>query len=287
MVNLSLTRYIFFIGIDRLFWLGEYGETYALNRFNGQKRVKIASNPAMTVEDSKFVILMLPNGRIVRDVCQSFIFPFAQPDTLIIDSSTIDVDTSKQMAKLAQNKQLRFVDAPVSGGVVGAQNGTLTFMVGGEKDDFQCVVPILQKMGKHIVHTGPNGNGLVAKICNNLLSGISMIGTSEAMNLGIKLGLDKMVLAKLINSSTGQCWASQTYNPCPGIIPNVPSSNDYQDGFASELMTKDLLLALDLAKELQIPIPLGEQAADFYRQICSSGLGKRDFSVTFKYLNEK
>ncbi|UJR32657.1 hypothetical protein I4U23_020117 [Adineta vaga] len=301
MVHLSLARYAS-IGF---FGLGNMGKhmvhhltaanhrltvfdvnSQALDHFKGQKQINIASSPENVVKNSDFIILMLPNGEIVRNVCQTNIFPIAKKDTLIIDSSTIDVQTSKEMAKIAQHKQLRFVDAPVSGGVVGAQKGTLTFMVGGEEDDFKCVESILSQMGKNIVHTGPNGSGLVAKICNNLLSAISMIGTSEAMNLGIKLGLDKIVLAQLINSSTGQCWSSQTYNPCPDILPNVPSSNNYNGGFASELMKKDLLLALDIAKEVQAPIPLTEQAADFYCKICSNGLNKHDFSVTFKYLNE-
>jgi len=207
--------------------------------------------------------------------------------TLIVDCSTIDVRTSKEMAELCRSKQLRFVDAPVSGGITGAQKATLTFMVGGEPNDFKAVEPILSKMGKNVVHAGTNGSGLSAKICNNLLLAISMIGTSEAMNLGVKLGLDKHVLAKLINSSSGQCWSSQTYNPCPGIVATVPSSNDYNGGFASEMMIKDLLIALDAAKEVQASTPLTEKATELYRQICSNGLNKKDFSVVFKYLNDQ
>ncbi|UJR33761.1 hypothetical protein I4U23_021188 [Adineta vaga] len=259
----------------------------ALDHFKEQKQAKIVSLPQNAAENSDFVILMLPNGKIVRDVCQSNVFPVAKKGTCIIDCSTIDVRTSKEMSEMARNKQIRFVDAPVSGGITGAQKGTLTFMVGAQPDDFKIVEPILSKMGKNIVHAGANGSGLAAKICNNLLLGISMIGTSEAMNLGIKLGLDKEVLAKLINSSTGQCWSSQAYNPCPGIVPNVPSSNDYNGGFASEMMTKDLLLALEAAEEAQASTPLTEKATELYRKICSSGLNKRDFSVIFKYLNEQ
>ncbi|CAF2335743.1 unnamed protein product [Rotaria sp. Silwood2] len=302
MVHLSFARYasIGFLGIGNM---GKHMATnliaanhhvtvfdtnrQALDDFKEQKQAKIAFEPQKAVANSEFVVLMLPNGKIVRDVCQSSIFPSAKKGTYIVDCSTIDVRTSKEMAELARSKQLNFVDAPVSGGTTGAQKGTLTFMVGGEPNDFKAVEPILGKMGKNIVHAGANGSGLVAKICNNLLLAISMIGTSEAMNLGIKLGLNKDVLAKLINSSSGQCWSSQTYNPCPGVVANVPSSNDYNGGFASELMTKDLLLALDAAKQAKASTPLTEKATELYNQLCSNGLNKKDFSVIFKYLNEQ
>ncbi|CAF0747587.1 unnamed protein product [Adineta ricciae] len=302
MVHLSFARYasIGFLGLGNM---GKHMATnliaanhqvkifdvnpQALDHFKDQKEAKVVSVPQNAIEGSEFIVLMLPNGKVVRDVCQSNVFPVAKNGTCIIDCSTIDVRTSQEMAEVAHSKNVGFVDAPVSGGITGAQKGTLTFMVGAQADDFKKVEPILSKMGKNIVHAGPNGSGLIAKICNNLLLGISMIGTSEAMNLGIKLGLDKEVLAKLINSSTGQCWSSQTYNPCPGIVPTVPSSNDYNGGFASEMMIKDLLLALDAAKEVQASTPLTEKATDVYRKICSSGLSKRDFSVVFKYLNEQ
>ncbi|CAF2850860.1 unnamed protein product [Rotaria sp. Silwood2] len=178
------------------------------------------------------------------------------------------------MAKLARTKLLNFVDVPVSGSTIGAQKGTLTFMVAGQPNDLIAVEPILGKMGKSIVHAGANGSGLAAKIFNNLLA-------------VIRLGLNKGVLAKLINSSSDQFWSSQTYNPCPGVVANVPSSNDYNDGFASELMNKDLLLALDVAKQAKASIPLTKKATEIYNQLCSNGLHKRNFSVTFKYLNEQ
>ncbi|CAF0792865.1 unnamed protein product [Adineta steineri] len=302
MVHLSLARYasIGFLGLGNM---GKHMATnliaanhqvtifdvnsQALDHFKDQKQAKTVTVPQNAVKDSEFVVLMLPNGKIVRDVCQSNVFPTAKKGTCIIDCSTIDVRTSKEMAEMARTKNLRYIDAPVSGGVTGAQKGTLTFMVGGQPDDFKSAEPILSKMGKNIVHAGPSGSGLAAKICNNLLLAISMIGTSEAMNLGLKLGLDKEVLAKLINSSTGQCWSSQSYNPCPGIVANVPSSNNYNGGFACEMMTKDLLLALDAAKEAKASTPLTEKATELYREICSNGLNKRDFSVIFKYLNEQ
>ncbi|CAF0889571.1 unnamed protein product [Rotaria sordida] len=302
MVHLSLTRYasIGFFGIGNM---GKHMVTHliaadhrvtlfdtnpqALDHFKGQKQAKIASVPQEAIANSEFIILMLPNGKFVRDVCQSNIFPSAKKGTFIIDCSTIDARTSKEMAELARSKQLSFVDAPVTGATIAAQKGTLTFLVGGQPNDFKAVEPILGNMGKNVVHVGANGSGLAVKICNNLLVAISMIGTSEAMNLGIKLGMNKDVLAKVINSSSGQCWSSQTYNPCPDVIPNVPSSNDYNGGFASELMAKDLLIALDAAKQVKALTPLTEKATELYNQLCSNGLNKKDFSVIFKYLNEQ
>jgi len=302
MVHLSFARYasIGFLGLGNM---GKHMATnliaanhhvtifdvnpQALDHFKEQKQAKLVSVPQQAVENSEFIILMLPNGKIVRDVCQSNIFPAAKKGTYVVDCSTIDVRTSKEMAEIAQSKKLHFLDAPVSGGITGAQKATLTFMVGGQADDFKVIEPILSKMGKNVVHAGSNGSGLSAKICNNLLLAISMIGTSEAMSLGLKLGLDKDVLAKLINSSSGQCWSSQTYNPCPGVVATAPSHNDYNGGFASELMTKDLLLALDAAKEARAVTPLTEKATELYRELCSNGLNKKDFSVVFKYLNEQ
>ncbi|CAF0872876.1 unnamed protein product [Rotaria sordida] len=335
MVHLSLTRYasIGFFGIGNM---GKHMVTHliaanhhvtlfdtnpqALDHFKEQKQAKIASVPQEAIANSEFIILMLPNGKFVRDVCQSNIFPSAKKGTFIIDCSTIDARTSKEMAELARSKQLSFVDAPVTGATIAAQKGTLTFLemaelarskqlsfvdapvtgatiaaqkgtltflVGGQPNDFKAVEPILGNMGKNVVHVGANGSGLAVKICNNLLVAISMIGTSEAMNLGIKLGMNKDVLAKVINSSSGQCWSSQTYNPCPDVIPNVPSSNDYNGGFASELMAKDLLIALDAAKQVKALTPLTEKATELYNQLCSNGLNKKDFSVIFKYLNEQ
>ncbi|CAF1187310.1 unnamed protein product [Adineta steineri] len=289
MVYLSLTRYAS-IGF---FGLGNMGKHMVINllkvnhnvtifdtdsktfdHFKEYKHVNIANKPEYVIQQSDFIILMLPNGDIVRNVCQSNIFPLARKGTFIIDCSTIDLRTSKELAKIAQNEKLYFIDAPVSGGVIGAQQGTLTFMVGCELDDFKSVKPILAKMGKNIVRAGTNGSGLAAKICNNLLA-------------AIRLGLEKKVLNELINSSTGQCWSSQSYNPCPGIIPNIPSNNNYQGGFASELMTKDLLIALDAAKDVQAMTPLTEHATKLYQEICSNGLNKKDFSVVFQYLNKE
>ncbi|CAF0982279.1 unnamed protein product, partial [Didymodactylos carnosus] len=199
----------------------------------------------------------------------------------------IDVATSQKLAEIAEKKDIHFVDAPVSGGVTGAEKATLTFMVGAKtSNDFEKVKEILSVMGKNIVHAGTNGNGLAAKIANNMLLAISMIATAEAMNLGIKLGLDKNVLTKLINSSSGRCWSSEMYNPVPGIMPTGAASNDYNGGFACELMQKDISLALDAANDIKVNIPLGEHASKIYNNLTKCGFAKKDFSVIYKYLNE-
>jgi 3-hydroxyisobutyrate dehydrogenase len=190
---------------------------------------------------------------------------------------------------VAKSKNYVFVDAPVSGGVNGAKQGTLTFMVGSrDKTDFERSKQLLQTMGKNIVHCGGPGTGEVAKICNNLVLAISMIGVSEAMNLGVKLGMDRNVLAGIMNSSTARCWSSDSYNPAPGVAPpTVPSSNDYEGGFGSSLMLKDLGLAGDAARDAGTPIPLGNAAQSLYQTMVVNGLGKKDFSVVYRFLGGK
>ena len=201
------------------------------------------------------------------------------------------------------------VDAPVSGGVGGAEAGTLTFMVGGSAAGFQQAKYYLEMMGKNIVHCGDNGNGQVfldssdlsshlkehiiifgiqvAKICNNMLLAIGMIGTAEAMNLGKKLGMDPKLLAGIINTSSGRCWSSEIYNPAPGVLPNAPASRDYDGGFGTALMNKDLSLAQMAAKDGDAKTPLGDLAFQIYTDMTNTGLAKKDFSVVYKYLNEK
>jgi len=179
------------------------------------------------------------------------------------------------------------IDAPVSGGVGGAEAGTLTFMVGGTSPAFEKAKPYLEKMGKNIVHCGNNGNGQVVKICNNMLLAIGMIGTSEAMNLGKKLGMDPKLLASIINTSSGRCWASEINNPAPGVLPNSPASRDYEGGFGAALMTKDLSLAQTAANSADAKTPLGDLAYKIYTDVVAQGMGKKDFSVAFKYLSEQ
>lgn len=207
----------------------------------------------------------------------------------MIDSSTVNPAVSKQVWERAKAKNAAFVDAPVSGGVNGAKAGTLTFMVGGTLEDFEKAKPFLQSMGKNIVHCGGVGTGEVAKICNNLVLAISMIGVSEAMNLGIKMGMDRNVLAGIMNTSTARCWSSDSYNPAPGVLPNVPASNEYKGGFGASLMLKDLGLALDAAKDVGAPVPLGSASHALYQTLCQQEgeLSKKDFSVVYKFLGGK
>jgi len=160
-------------------------------------------------------------------------------------------------------------------------------MVGGSVDAFNRAKPILELMGKNIVHCGGPGNGQVAKVCNNLLLGISMIGVSEAMNLGVKLGMDPKILAGIINTSSGRCWSSDSYNPVPGVIPTVPASNNYAGGFATDLMAKDLSLAVSAANAVKQPLPLGGSAHQFYNMLSQKGLGGLDFAVAYKFLSEQ
>lgn len=174
------------------------------------------------------------------------------------------------------------LDAPVSGGTGGAAAGTLTFMVGGSKADFDHAQPVLQAMGKNIVHCGPAGNGQVAKVANNMLLAISMIGTAEAMNLGVALGMQPEVLAGVINTSSGRCWSSDTYNPYPGVMENVPAARGYSGGFGTDLMLKDLGLATEAAKHAQQPVLLGALAQQLYQSFSSQGHGTLDFSAIIK-----
>ena len=165
--------------------------------------------------------------------------------------------------------------------------GTLTFMVGGSVEDYNKSAKVLEHMGANIVHCGDSGTGQVAKLCNNLVLGISMVGVSEAMNLGETLGIDLKVLAGILNTSTARCWSSDTYNPAPGVIETAPSSRDYEGGFASALMLKDLGLVTDVAKKSGVPLPAGANVHAFYQLMVSKGLGGKDFSVAYKFLNDK
>lgn len=176
------------------------------------------------------------------------------------------------------------VDAPVSGGVGGAEAGTLTFMVGGSKDDFEAAKPALTNMGKNIVHVGGSGTGQIAKLCNNLVLGISMTAVSEAMNLGVRLGADPKTLAGIVNTSSGRCWSSDTYNPVPGVMPNVPASRGYTGGFGAALMAKDLGLALDAAKSAGASLPTGSAAFAIYQLMLNQGMGNKDFSAMYAFL---
>src|SRR6185436_1262207 len=200
------------------------------------------------------------------------------PGTLLIDCSTIDPLTAREVAMDARAKGCAMLDAPVSGGVGGAEAATLTFMVGGDARDFESARPVLQGMGKNIVHCGGPGNGQVAKICNNMMLAIEMIATSEGMTLAAKLGMDPKVFASIVNTSSGRCWSSDTYNPYPGVLENVPSARGYAGGFGSDLMLKDLGLVAEAARVAKHPVLMGALAQQLYQKHSSDGHGAKDFS---------
>jgi 3-hydroxyisobutyrate dehydrogenase len=190
------------------------------------------------------------------------------------------------MTEEGKNFNLRVIDAPVSGGIMGAQNGTLTFMVGCRKEDFEEANTFLSAMGKNIVHCGGAGTGQIAKICNNLCLSIQMISVCEGLALGEKLGIDPKVLSNIISTSTGSCWSINTYNPKPGMLENVPSSNNYDGGFGVSLIKKDLSIVLDSAAQVDIDLQFGTKAIEYYHELERQGLGKKDFSVVYRYIND-
>jgi 3-hydroxyisobutyrate dehydrogenase len=235
------------------------------------------------------VITMLPSSPHVRGVYGGNygVLAGAAPGTLLVDCSTIDPLTAREVAMDAKARGCPMVDAPVSGGVAGAEAGTLTFMVGGEATDFEAAKTILQAMGRSVVHCGASGNGQVAKICNNLMLAIEMIGTSEGMTLASKLGMDPKVFAQIVNTSSGRCWSSDTYNPYPGVLENVPASRDYTGGFGANLMLKDLTLVTDAARSAGQPVMLGALAQQIYQKHAADGHGAKDFSsIILQYLKK-
>jgi 3-hydroxyisobutyrate dehydrogenase len=245
-----------------------------------------AGKPGAAAADADIVVSMLPSGAEVREsyLAPDGVIANATPGALLIDSSTIDVETARAVASAAEAKDLLMVDAPVSGGVGGAQGGTLTFMVGGSDEAFALALPVLEAMGKTIVHAGGPGNGQAAKICNNMILGISMIGVSEAFVLAEKLGLDAQKLFDISSKSSGQCWSMTSYCPVPGPVPTSPANRDYQAGFTAHMMLKDLKLAQDAAKTAGARTPLGAGAAAIYDHYVESGEGGRDFSGIIRFL---
>jgi 3-hydroxyisobutyrate dehydrogenase len=231
------------------------------------------------------VITMLPSGREVREVyLDGGILDAVEPDTLLVDCSTIDVDSARLVSTRAREKGLAMLDAPVSGGVAGAQGATLTFMVGGTEPAFARAKPLLEAMGKTIVHAGASGNGQAAKICNNLVLGVSMIAVSEAFVLAERLGLDAQKLFEISSKSSGQCWSLTNYCPVPGPVPTSPANRDYQPGFTAAMMLKDLRLAQDAARSSGATTPLGAEAAALYGLYVGHGFGGRDFSGIIRFL---
>ncbi|GFZ82068.1 3-hydroxyisobutyrate dehydrogenase [Elstera cyanobacteriorum] len=239
--------------------------------------VAIAATPGDAVGGADIVITMLPSGKHVLSVYEA-ILPAVVPGTLLIDSSTIDVDSARKAHALAADKGAVALDAPVSGGVGGAAAGTLTFMVGGSAAAFARAEPILAAMGKKIVHCGDAGAGQAAKICNNMILGISMIAVSEAFVLAEKLGLSHQALFDVASTSSGQCWSLTTYCPVPGPVPTSPANRDYQPGFAAALMLKDLALSQDAAASAGAATPLGAAATKLYEAMVAAEQGGVDFS---------
>lgn len=241
---------------------------------------KTSDTAHSAADGAECVITMLPAGQHVEAVYlgDDGLLARLPADTLVIDSSTIAPETARGVAEAAKAKNLPFIDAPVSGGVGGAKAGTLTFICGGEADTFNRAKPILEAMGKNIFHAGPHGAGQVAKICNNMLLAILMSGTSEALALGAKNGLDPAVLSEIMKQSSGGNWALNVYNPWPGVMEAAPASRDYQGGFLVKLMTKDLGLAFDNAVKNQASIPMGALARNLFQLHAGQGNEDLDFS---------
>ncbi|GIQ76664.1 3-hydroxyisobutyrate dehydrogenase [Bradyrhizobium sp. RD5-C2] len=243
----------------------------------------IAESGVGAVKGADVVITMLPAGKHVLGVWNE-VLPAMGKGALIIDCSTIDVESAKQAHALAAKHGLASVDAPVSGGTGGAKGATLTFMCGGEAKAFAAAQPMLANMGKKIVHCGAGGAGQAAKICNNMILGISMIAVGEAFVLAEKLGLSHQALFDVASTSSGQCWSLTTYCPVPGPVPTSPANNDYKPGFASNLMVKDLTLAQDAANAAGAVTPLGKHAQELYKTFDASGHGGVDFSGIIQHV---
>ena len=281
--------------------LGNMGGPMAANLVKAQHRVRgfdlvpasldqakadgvaIAGSGREAVRDADVIVTMLPAGKHVLSVWGD-ILADAKAGALVIDSSTIDVESARKAHAMAAERGLLSLDAPVSGGVGGAKAATLTFMAGGTPDAFARAEPILQQMGKRVVHCGEAGAGQAAKICNNMILGISMIGVAEAFVLAEKLGLSHQALFDVASTSSGQCWSLTTYCPVPGPVPTSPANNGYKPGFAAALMLKDLKLAQEAALASGATTPLGAQAAQLYSLFANAGLADEDFSGIINFV---
>lgn len=240
--------------------------------------IETVSTGADAAQDVDIVLTMFPTGQHVLDAYRGYLLETAKDNTLFLECSTIDVAQAREAAQLAVDAGHRSADAPVSGGVVGAEAGSLTFMLGADQSDLAQINPVLEVMGKKIVHCGGHGAGQAAKVCNNMLLGISMIGAAEAFVLGERLGLEHQALYDVISSASGQCWAVTTNCPVPGPVPTSPANRDYQPGFAAALMAKDLGLASSALDNTQTDAKLGSLAAALYRKFSDEGNAGTDFS---------
>jgi 3-hydroxyisobutyrate dehydrogenase len=243
---------------------------------------KITHDPKEAVTNADFVVTMLPTGKIVESLMidDTELLDSIPKNALIIDCSTVSPQNSQRVAREAAARGLRFVDAPVSGGTAAAAAGTLAFMCGGDATDFEAAKAVLQAMGPNIFHAGDHGAGSVAKICNNMLLAIHMIGTAEALALGVRNGLDPKVLSEIMLKSSGANWSLEKYNPFPGVLPNAPASRDYQGGFLVKLMRKDLGLAMEVAQGSSAVVPMGALADEIYTQFQNDDARRADLDFS-------
>jgi 3-hydroxyisobutyrate dehydrogenase len=244
------------------------------------------ASAAEAVKDAEVVVTMLPAGKHVRDVYESSVIGQAPTSAILIDCSTIDVKTAREEIGKAEEAGYEMVDAPVSGGIAAAEGGTLTFMVGGSDPAFERARPYLEAMGKAVIHAGGAGSGQAAKICNNMLLGASMIATCETFVLAQKLGLDPQTFFDIASKASGQCWSMTTYCPVPGVGPATPADRDYEGGFATALMLKDLRLAMEAAVSVNAYTPMGGEAEEIYARFAERGGDTKDFSAVIKMIDD-
>jgi 3-hydroxyisobutyrate dehydrogenase len=247
---------------------------------------KAATSTAEAVKDAEVVITMLPAAKHVRAVYENDISPNAKPGTLLIDCSTIDVQSTLEVGEGLKEMGFEFVDAPVSGGIAAAAGGSLTFMVGGSDEAFERARPILEPMAKAVIHAGHLGAGQAAKICNNMILGATMAATCEAFVLAQKLGLDPKVFFDISSKASGQSWSMTSYAPLPGVGPETPADRDYEGGFAAALMLKDLKLAEEAAQHVGAYTPMGAKAEELYQRFVDRGGGNKDFSGIIKMIDD-
>ena len=248
-----------------------------------KNKIEVCSDTLQASKEIDVLITMLPNGEAVSSVFNSeSLLENIDPSILIIECSTISPKTSKELSLKAASLNLEMIDAPVSGGVKGAEEAGLTFMVGGSVENVEKAKPILSKMGKNIFHAGDSGSGQIAKLCNNMLLAIHMSGTAEALSIGVKSGLDPSVLSEIMSKSSGGNWSLDKYNPYPGVMTESPASKDYQGGFLNKLMIKDLNLAKELAQDSKTETPMGDSARKLYDELIEQGLEDLDFSSVQK-----
>ncbi len=246
------------------------------------KGLNKASNLSDISKDTDIVITMLPNGDVVEEVYDNLIDKF-KPGTLLVDCSTIEVNKAKELHKKCEHKKILSLDAPVSGGVGGAEQGTLTFMVGGTENAYKMMLPLFEVMGKKSLLCGSSGSGQATKACNNMLLATTMIGVGEAFSLGQNLGLDPKKLFEILSTSTGSCWAINSYCPIKGVGPSSPADNDFRPGFSADLMLKDLTIALNAIETTNTSAPFGKNSRENYKRMVNENQGSLDFSAITKF----